>query len=268
MPGNVCKSFDVPVLGFPDRSGHQDRDRFAAETTRPKQLVDLGYGALGLVDPEIRRVVIEAEHRPEPEISVHRMDIEGGQANPVGIRQPGSLAGPGPSMFAGYKGGVFSLGRLELPAGPVKSDADGRAGGQCEYRGPELAVEVDDQVVMHPPEVEEQSNRTGRCRPAPAELREFMAREEDHVRKVGMMADQVGIFRRDQPIDARVGIAGAELDQDRQRVNDISQGRGLDEEDPPEFLRRDVGHLPWDRDVNDFPETSAFAVRKPTLIVA
>ncbi len=195
------------------------------------------------MDSEIRRVVTKTEHRPEPEIPVHRVDIEGRQANPVGIREPGSLAGPGPSVFAGHQGGVFGLGCLELPAGPVKSDADGRAGGQGEYRGPELAMEIDDQVVMGPPELGEQANRTGRRRPAPAELREFLSREQDHVRKIGMMADQVGVFRRDQPIDPGIGIAGAELDKDRQRVNDIPQGRGLDEEDPPEFPGSDVRHL-------------------------
>ena len=64
-----------------------------------------------------------------------------------------------------------------------------------------------------------------------------------------MMTDQVGILRRDQPIDPRVRISGAKLHKNRQRVDDIPQRRGLDEQYP---LELPGGHVRHHRDFGDW----------------
>jgi len=39
-----------------------------------------------------------------------------------------------------------------------------------------------------------------------------------------VVTDQLGDMRSQQPIDACLRVAGAELGQDRQRVNDVADG--------------------------------------------
>src|SRR5262249_36834669 len=113
------------------------------------------------------------------------MHVESWQANPVGIGEPCAFAGPGPAVLAGNVGGVFGLGCLELAAGPVKSDADWRAGGQGEHSGPELTMQVNNQIVISAPKLGEQFDRPQRRRPRAAKSREVLAGEENHVREVG-----------------------------------------------------------------------------------
>ena len=105
VPADLCKAGNRPVLRFPDGPGHQDREGLSTQSVGPQQFLDRPRRLGRQVDREIRRAVVEPKHRREPKIPVHRMDIEGGDGDPVGIRDPGPLAGPGPSMLAGPPGG-------------------------------------------------------------------------------------------------------------------------------------------------------------------
>src|SRR6185437_5700319 len=57
-----------------------------------------------------------------------------------------------------------------------------------------------------------------------------------------MIADQVGVFRRNQPVDLRGRIPLTKLRQHRQRVYDVADRRGLDQQNPLERLVGDRWH--------------------------
>src|SRR5271157_273600 len=142
VPADLCKAGNRPVLRFPDGPGHQDREGLSTQSVGPEQFLDRPRRLWRQVDREIRRAVVEPKHRREPKIPVHRMDIEGGDGDPVAIRDPGPLAGSGPSMLATPRGTPSTL-RLGLTAGSVETDADRRTADQGKHRRPELAMQVD-----------------------------------------------------------------------------------------------------------------------------
>ncbi len=55
-----------------------------------------------------------------------------------------------------------------------------------------------------------------------------------------MAADELGVLRGDEPIDAGARVAAAEFFEDGQGVDHVADGGGLDEEDAREIHAADV----------------------------
>jgi hypothetical protein len=81
----------------------------------------------------------------------------------------------------------------------------------------------------------EQIEEAQRGAPSLAGLREIASRKENHIRERGMMTDDLRVLRRNQPINSRTGITGAQFYQHRDRVHHVAERRRLDQQNAREL---------------------------------
>ena len=89
-------------------------------------------------------------------------------------------------------------------------------------------MHVDHQIVFRAPDLFEQIEESECGAPSLARLGEIATRKEYHIRERGMMPDDLGILRRDQPVNARPRITRSQFYKHRDRMYDIAKRRRLD----------------------------------------
>ena len=222
VPADLREARDVPVLRLPDGPGHQHGERPFPEPARPQQVLDragLSPAAGGWRDRAAGRRGRAGRRARD-------------SGPPRGRREWGSGCGGcrrarTPRGRRSTRGGRGSRG--DRPASPPPVPPPGRS-NPIRTGAPLARVNTADR--NWPCMSMTRSYRARRIaetvgtgpsgrRPAPAEPGIVLPGEQDRVRQGGMMADQVGVLGRDQPVDPRLGIACPQLDQDRQRMDDI-----------------------------------------------
>ncbi len=98
-------------------------------------------------------------------------------------------------------------------------------------------MHIDHQIVFRTPDLFEQIEKAQHRPPLLPALREIAPRKKDHVRERGMMAHDLRVFRGNKPVNPRLRIARAQLDQHRDRVHDVAQRRRLDQQNARELSR-------------------------------
>ena len=112
-----------------------------------------------------------------------------------------------------------------------EADADRRARLPRQPAAAEQALEVDDEVELPLAQLAceaEQSHRRRRAAPARAEAASL---EADHLVELRVAVEQPRARRRHEPRDVRLRPAPAEQVQHRQRVHDVADRAGLDDQD-------------------------------------
>src|SRR4029077_5858216 len=204
---HACKSFDGPVLCFPNRPRHKNNKRFASRhTVLIEQSVDVVDCFRREVDCQVRRFIIETKQKSDPQVTIYRVNIERWNGNAVSVRDPGTFTGATPAAVRDVLEIVLGRNCAREFDRPIKPDAHSRAADQREQSGPHLAMHVDHQIVFRAPDLFEQIKKAERSAPSLARFREFASSEENHTRERGMMTDDLRILRRDQPVNARTRI--------------------------------------------------------------
>ena len=110
-----------------------------------------------------------------------------------------------------------------------------------------LAMHVDHQIVFRAANLFEQIEKCQHRAPSAPALREIAPRKKNDIRERRMAAHDFRVLRRDQPVNPRTRITRAQLHQHRDRMHNIAQRRGLDQQNPRELggsQRQCVG-IPW-----------------------
>ena len=98
--------------------------------------------------------------------------------------------------------------------GAVEADADGCAAGEGEEGGAKLAMEIDDELIAGGADLLIRRDKVGDGVDAAGIGGEIAPVEEEDIREGGMAADEAGVLRGDEPIDAGARVAAAEFLQD------------------------------------------------------
>src|SRR6185503_3158572 len=175
------------------------------------------------MDCQVRRFVIETKQRSDPQIAINGVNIERGNGNTVSVRDPGAFAGATPAVAWDVLEIVFGRNCAREFDRPIKPDAHSRAADEREQCRTHLAMHVDHQIVFRAANLFEKIEESECGTPSLARLREIAARKENHIRERGMMADDLRILRRDQPVNSRTRITRTQFYQHRYRMHDIAE---------------------------------------------
>ena len=96
-------------------------------------------------------------------------------------------------------------------------------------------MHVDYQIVFRAPDLFEQIEESECGAPSLARLGEIATRKEYHIRERGMMPDDLGILRRDQPVNSRTRITRAQFYQHWNRVHNVAERRRFDQQNAREL---------------------------------
>ena len=130
--------------------------------------------------------------------------------------------------MAGYVLEIVLGGNCKRPFDrSIKPDANARATDEHEKSRTHLAMHVDHQIVLRAANLFEQIEKFQHRSPSATSLREIAPSKKNDIRKRRMAAHDLRVLRRDQPVNPRTRITGAQFHQHRDRVHDITQRRGL-----------------------------------------
>src|SRR6187551_3276443 len=160
------------------------------------------------MDCQVRRLIVETKQRSDPQVTINRMDIESRNGNAVSVRDPGTFAGAAPAAVRDVLEIVLGRNCPREFNRPIKSDADACAADEREQSRTQLAMHIDHQIIFGAPDLLEQIEEAERGAPLLAGLQEITTREQEHIRESGMMTNDFGVLRRNQPINARTRITG------------------------------------------------------------
>src|SRR6478736_9059734 len=158
------------------------------------------------MDCQVRRLIIKTKQRSDPQVAINRVDIERRNGNAVSVRDPGTFTGAAPAAVRDVLEIVLGRNCAREFDRPIKPDAHSRAADEREQSRTNLAMHVDHQIVFRAPDLFEQIKEDERSAPSLAGLREFASGEENHIRERGMMADDLRILRRDEPVNSRTRV--------------------------------------------------------------
>src|SRR4029077_11382667 len=167
------------------------------------------------MDRQVRLFIIETKQRSDPQVTIYRVNIERWNGNAVSVRDPRTFTGTAPAAIRDVLEIVLGRNCAREFDRAIKPDAHSRAADEREQSRTHLAMHVDHQIVFRAPDLFEQIKKADRSAPSLAGLREFASGEENHTRERGMMADDLRILRRDQPVNSRTRITRAQFYQHR-----------------------------------------------------
>ena len=174
------------------------------------------------------------EQRPDIDVAVDRMEIEGRDRDVMCVGEPASLTRALPGVLAGFLREFSRRGVPHAFSRPVKADPYRRAGRQREDRGAELPVHIDNEVVAGPAKLGGQAQRPPRRRPV-------VAGKLDDVADSRVLPEKLADRRCHQPIQLRFRIAAAQFVQDRHGVDDVADGRQFDQQNLAELPVAQIG---------------------------
>src|SRR6266576_3560778 len=117
----------------------------------------------------------------------------------------------------------------------IKSDPHAGAADESEKSRTHLTMHVDDQIIFRAADLLEQIKERHQCAPSSAARREIAPRKQNDIIERRMAAHDFGVLGGDQPVNARARITCSQLHQDWDCMDDIAQGRRLDDQNSREF---------------------------------
>src|SRR6476660_748145 len=155
------------------------------------------------MDCQVRRFIIETKQRSDPQVTIYRVNIERWNGNAVSVRDPGTLAGAAPAAVRDILEIVLRRNCAREFDRPIKPDTHSRAADEREQSRTHLAMHVDHQIIFRATDLLEQIKEGEHDAPFLTWLEEIATRKENHSRQRGMMTNDLGILRCNQPINAR-----------------------------------------------------------------
>ena len=193
----------------------------------------------GIRKRKVGGTVVEAKERPNAEVPVDRVQVERRHRNVMRVGEPASFARALPGVLAGLFGKLPRRGVPDAGPRPVKSDPHRRAARDREYRGAELPVHVDHQIVAV--FAARGKTRVADKRRQPPGCRPVFAVKLDNIADGRMVAEEFADRRRDQPIQLRGRVTAPQLVQHRDGVNDVADGGQFDQQNFAEVAIAQVG---------------------------
>ena len=96
-------------------------------------------------------------------------------------------------------------------------------------------MHIDHQIVFRAPDLFQQIEEAEGRAQSLTGLREIATGKEDHVRERGMMTDDLGILRCDQPVNSRTRITRPQFYQHRNCMHHIAKRRRFDQQNAREL---------------------------------
>src|SRR6478736_9686669 len=135
MPRHFRKLAAAPMLGFPDRPRREPEQWRSGDAVPTQKLLDARARCCGNGKREIGRAVVQAQDRPDVEITVDGVHIERGYRDVMRVGEPASFPRSLPRVLAREWRELAVGSGPDLRAGPVEADANGRAGCKRQQRG-------------------------------------------------------------------------------------------------------------------------------------
>src|SRR5258708_39587229 len=105
------------------------------------QDIDVGPRLGRYGDAKIGRLVVQAQHWPQPQIPIHSVNIQRRNGDAMGVGQPGPLPSPRPAMQIGLFGKLPPSRSLRCSLWTVEADTGRCAANQGKERRAELSVQ-------------------------------------------------------------------------------------------------------------------------------
>src|ERR1700757_2298728 len=175
------------------------------------------------MDCQVWRFIIETKQRCDPQVTINGVNIERRTGNAVSVRDPRSFTGATPAVVRAVLEIVLVGNGARKFDRPINPDPDACAADERKQSRTHLAMHVDHQIVFRAPDLLEQIEKAEHGAPSLAGLREIATRKENHIRERGMMANDLRILRRDQPVNSRTRITRAQLYQHRDRMYHVAE---------------------------------------------
>src|SRR5262245_35803416 len=123
------------------------------------------------MDCEVWRLIIETKQRPDPEVTINRVNIQGRNWIWVMVRDPATFAGAAPAVARDVLEIVLGRNCARKFDRPIKSDAHSRATDEREQGRTRLAMHVDHQIVFRAPDLFKEIEEAEQGAPSLARLR-------------------------------------------------------------------------------------------------
>src|SRR5215475_8055461 len=187
------------------------------------------------MDCQVRRFIIETKQRSNPQVAINGVNVERRDWNAMSVRDPGTFAGAAPAVVRDVLEIMLSRNCAREFDRSIKSDAHSRATDEREQSRTHLAVHVDHQIVFRTPDLFKQIEESEHGAPSMTRLQEIATRKENHIRERGVMTDDLRVLRSDEPVNSRTRIARTQLYQHWNRMHDVAERRGFDQQNAREL---------------------------------
>ncbi len=149
LAGDTRETFNRPVFGLPYGAWHEDDQRpRGVHTALIEQPLHIGHRFRREMDCEIRRLVVQTEHRRDPEVAIDCVHIERRDGNAVRICHPRAFPRASPAVARYVLEVMFSRNCESGFDRSIKSNAHPSSADEGEKRRTHLAVQINDEVVF------------------------------------------------------------------------------------------------------------------------